>query len=722
MNRPINLMAAVLAVVIGVAAASMDVRADALNVGFVGTGGNADPGIIAFLEGEGHIVTTLSPASGNPTATQALADASDVIVISESISSVSVSEGGSGGIFHLQDHPVRIVSWEPYMYDEAGWTGDTSFADFGNTYRPQVPAELQGPQRDIYIVNAAHPVAAGFGPGAVTVYNVDHGVNFGIPSADADVIATVDAAGNWPTIFAYEAGDQLADGSIAPGPRIGFFFAQQGDGDPIDFGMYTADALTLLATAVSPEPASLVWDGAENDWGTIDDGHSHWSSNSSDLPSLNVGVVVDAGICTVPDAYAAEAKTVDVGPEGTLKVDGTLTAGSLTTAEFSILSGSGTIAAAELMVGGTIAPGNSIGVLTLDEPAARYDLVKSAVYECEIGESNLGHPADTLVNDVIHVQAGDLALGGKLELMATSKLRGPDDDGAQWFGEQTRTIASTEGDSSVLYTFATPPTPLPEDFGTAEWGEGHIGRGVFLTRNNNGGEYDDPGVSYAPARTEVHLFQTADGDTNGDMILDERDLQAIETTGTFPHSVTGLPAGWPQGDFTGGGTCDSLDMQAIAATGLWGKDFNPDGRYYPPSPGDERGSGATVDLIVNVSTGSLTLSTDDAVLSGFVIQSREGIFGGAPASLSGRFQEDADHQIGDHLGFTLTGEHNLGNVIDTQGLAPPEFDWNRDLTFTYTMEGVPGTYTGALIVVPEPSTLALLFMGAVGLLLWRIRK
>ena len=71
MNRTINLMAAGLVVVIGFGAASIDARAAFLNVGFLGTGERADPGIIAYLEGQGHTVTPLSPSSGDPAATQA---------------------------------------------------------------------------------------------------------------------------------------------------------------------------------------------------------------------------------------------------------------------------------------------------------------------------------------------------------------------------------------------------------------------------------------------------------------------------------------------------------------------------------------------------------------------------------------------------------------------------------------------------------------------------
>ncbi len=47
----------------------------------------------------------------------------------------------------------------------------------------------------------------------------------------------------------------------------------------------------------------------------------------------------------------------------------------------------------------------------------------------------------------------------------------------------------------------------------------------------------------------------------------------------------------------------------------------------------------------------------------------------------------------------------------------------EDLTFTYTLNGQPGTYSGNLIIVPEPSTLIMvLSMGTLGLLMLLRRR
>ena len=252
----------IVGLVVSVCAAAMDAHASN-TIGFISTGANADPDIVTYLQSQGHTVMSLNPSSGNPAATQALADASDVVLISETIGSSSIS---NGGVFHLQNHPGTVVSWEPFMFDEAKWTGPTTFTDFGNTHRPEVPVELQGPQTDIFIVDASHPLAAGLGPGLVTVFNDEppHSATYGVPGADADVIATADAAGNYPTLFMYHAGDQLFDGSVTPGNRVGFFFGQPGtESTPPAFSNYNANALALLNAVVSipvpvPEPSSLM--------------------------------------------------------------------------------------------------------------------------------------------------------------------------------------------------------------------------------------------------------------------------------------------------------------------------------------------------------------------------------------------------------------------------------------------------------------------------------
>ena len=91
---------------------------EAGNIAFFGTGGAADPSIIAHLEAAGHTVTTHNPSSGDGASQVALANANDLVIISESIGSSAVSTG-AGGDFHVLNVETPVMSFEPYMYDEA---------------------------------------------------------------------------------------------------------------------------------------------------------------------------------------------------------------------------------------------------------------------------------------------------------------------------------------------------------------------------------------------------------------------------------------------------------------------------------------------------------------------------------------------------------------------------------------------------------------------------
>jgi hypothetical protein len=221
----------------------------------------ADPAIAGYLESCGFAVTMF--ASGGTTAAmqQEAAMAHDVTLISQSIPSSAVVEGG---VFTLQDVPRRVVSFEPYMFDDAQWTGPTAFVDYGNTGRTETePIGLGDLLDTIYITEsgASHPEAGGFS-GAVQVYTLPYSVAFGIPGPEADVIATVDVEGLVPTTFVYATGAELLDGSIAPAPRIGLFLGQDPASNPetpgeLDFSFISEDGLALLCAALIPEPSTF---------------------------------------------------------------------------------------------------------------------------------------------------------------------------------------------------------------------------------------------------------------------------------------------------------------------------------------------------------------------------------------------------------------------------------------------------------------------------------
>ncbi len=193
---------------------------------------NADPALIALFRARGYTVNVFT--SGAPAEDFiAAAQANDLVFISETIGSTSVIEGGSGtGKFILRDIDVPVISNEAFMYDNADWVkrtedGSNDFVNWGNTGRSEVDAIGLGDARNsLYIRKADHPIAKGLAAGKVQVYDGLYSFNFGIPSADADVIASVEAVGSYPALFVYEKGDKLTDGSVVPNKRIGLFLGQ----------------------------------------------------------------------------------------------------------------------------------------------------------------------------------------------------------------------------------------------------------------------------------------------------------------------------------------------------------------------------------------------------------------------------------------------------------------------------------------------------------------
>ena len=132
----------------------------------------------------------------------------------------------------------------------------------------------------------------------------------------------------------------------------------------------------------------------------------------------------------------------------------------------------------------------------------------------------------------------------------------------------------------------------------------------------------------------------------------------------------------------------------------------------PGFPGD-----GIVDLYVSFDgpLGDVVINTDGVTINSYILTSYVGIFTGEPANNLGLIVEDTDRQIGGTMGFTLNGEHDLGSVIGERPCGEP-VDLYDDLTFSYTIYGVPGTYAGNLITVPEPATLSMLALGGLALL------
>ena len=155
-----------------------------------------DEAIVDRLESTGH---TVEVADDNGVTADDAEGVGFVLV------SASVSSGATNTAFRNISVPVWVA--KPFFFDDMGLTGPAADVDYGSK---TVSA--------IDIVDPGHPLAAGRS-GAVVLRSGTYRVSFGRVPASATVIAT--AAGD-PTVFAFDAGDALFDGTPAPGCRISF--------------------------------------------------------------------------------------------------------------------------------------------------------------------------------------------------------------------------------------------------------------------------------------------------------------------------------------------------------------------------------------------------------------------------------------------------------------------------------------------------------------------
>jgi hypothetical protein len=227
---------------------------------------HADIDLIEFFQDAGYAVVPFTSAGSTPDALRQAAAGKQLVFISETIGSTSVVDpaGSVIGIFSLKDTDVPVISFEAFMYDNADWVvkaedGSNDFSKWGNSGRNDldglpngVPTAIQDARDSLYIRNSTHPITQGFS-GKLKVYVDPYSFNYGIVSADADVLATIQEDGSFPTLFVYEKGDKLADGSVAPNKRIGLFLGQIANPNAntdVAFTNLTADGKRLLLNTV----------------------------------------------------------------------------------------------------------------------------------------------------------------------------------------------------------------------------------------------------------------------------------------------------------------------------------------------------------------------------------------------------------------------------------------------------------------------------------------
>ena len=191
---------------------------------------------LEILEDElGLTVQTIDAAIAAP----ADAEGVDLVIISESVSS-----GDAAGKFKGTNVPIVNAEVFTYTPDRMAWVSDQLAVDvdmgFANANR-------------INIANSDHPILGGLRPGEITPYDAPptgstlgndapNQVGYAVPLEGADILATLPSyaispngvdpmpvsTGTRATLFTYEPGDVLFDGSTVPARYVGFFAHTRG--------------------------------------------------------------------------------------------------------------------------------------------------------------------------------------------------------------------------------------------------------------------------------------------------------------------------------------------------------------------------------------------------------------------------------------------------------------------------------------------------------------
>jgi hypothetical protein len=196
-----------------------------------------DQFVIERLQTLGHMVL-LRPDTTPAAELQSDAENADLVIVAESTTSTDLTD-------KLRDVSTSVMCFEAFIQDDLSLTAEGPPGDPG--LPDSFALGVKEDETDIDIVDPTHPLAAGLS-GTVTVYNAPKSITWGTVAESATVVATLPGAAAGASIYVYEAGDALFDGSTAAGLRLGYFLEDDNDtGTP---NLMTEDGLLLFDTAI----------------------------------------------------------------------------------------------------------------------------------------------------------------------------------------------------------------------------------------------------------------------------------------------------------------------------------------------------------------------------------------------------------------------------------------------------------------------------------------
>lgn len=182
--------------------------------------GNGDRVAITHLEQQGFVVY---PALGTEVITRDVNGMSLVIVSGTII--------GSQVNTKFTDVKVPVLTWEPELYSDLGMTHDIAGSDG------------RASNQNLVTLIGDHTLTGGLA-GTAKVVTYSQYMSWGVPSEDAIVAGHLVGDPSKATVFGYEAGSLLANGSLAPAKRIGIYLNQEG---PVS---WTAEGKRIFDAAV----------------------------------------------------------------------------------------------------------------------------------------------------------------------------------------------------------------------------------------------------------------------------------------------------------------------------------------------------------------------------------------------------------------------------------------------------------------------------------------